>query len=378
MATGVDDSCYVEAEKIRADALKVSQRMRQATAVAIAMYNAYQVIKNYRKQKEIADRSLAISEALHNQLKTLYWPNELKFLQEFGMDGGEPIEEIDVVGKRYGGRLRAIVAKAYAEKIKEAKCSRPRYCTSSVDKTLQDLLQERASALANAAVLGQNIAFSEYRARFDANLKRRLQAIALGKGLTGQAASLMEKASRGLAATTDNLAGNILGAINDLKNASIDSQRYTVYDAVRRAGGTYEDGVRIENATLLQGQTQRHMNAAYRRDTHNDTRNVFHNGVAAGDNFTGTISQYQDYSSYLSNDGRSGSENNELGTTHQSRFGDEQQDAWNFANLGNADTVREGIVQFPVISGSGGYVEVDMSRFKLLAVDDREADAGGT
>lgn len=377
MATGVDDSCYVQAEETRAKALKTSQIARQGTAVAIAMYNAYQVVKNYRKQKNIADRSLAISEALHNQLKTLYWPNELKFLDEFGKDGGEKIEEVNVVGKRYGGRLRAVVAKAYAEKIREIKCNRPRYCTSAVEKMLQDVYQERAGALANAAVLGQNIAFSEYRARFDANLKRRLQAIAIGKGLTGQAASLMEKASRGLAAATDNLSGNIVDAINSLKNAGIDAQRYTVYDAVRRAGGTWEDGIRIENATLLQGNTQRHMNAAYRRDTHNSQKDMFRNTSSAGDNFSGTISGAADYSSSLVNDGREGSTVNELGNMHLSRFGDEQQDAWNYGQLGNADTVREGIVQFPVISGSGGYVEVDMSRFKLLAVDDREADAGG-
>ena len=199
----MDGSGYESGEKIRTAAVSQAAMIRRVAALAIAIDNALQAVANYKKQRDIAKRSLAISKAQQKQLQDVYWPRELEFLAEFGTP--EAIETVEVMGRRYGGRLLASIAGAFAKALREARCGGSRYCTSANRKMVQDLLLARSTAMANARVLGRNIAFAEFQARTDTNFNRRMQAIAIGRGLMGDAAKLLQNAAGGLAS-----AGNII------------------------------------------------------------------------------------------------------------------------------------------------------------------------
>lgn len=365
MATGVTDCCYQKAEKIRADALKKSQTARQAAALAIAIANAIQVVKNYRKQKSISDRGMKISQELHDHLRNIYFPAELQFLKEFGENGGEDIEDVEVMGRRYGGRLRTIVAKAYADKIREFKCNMPRYCTSAVQKELQNLYLERANALANASIMGQNIAFAEYRARWDTALNRRLQAIGLGKGLMDTAASLLKSAGSGLAASQANFMNNLKDAIGDFRNADIDKYRYDHLDIMRRAGGTWEDGVDIQNGIYANSQShQPWVNAD------NTVRRATSMATIYGIDANGSL---------INNGTDGGRVQSDLSNTRVPMYHSAAADSINTAgDLGNADTVRYGSKTYAVQGSpwTGYYVTINQEDFPIKAVDDRTADIG--
>lgn len=207
----LNDAGYKEAEAIRAKAVSDAAFMRQIAAVAVAIDNAAQLVSNYKKQRDIADETLKISERELNHLKQTYWPRELEFLAEFGTP--EDIESAETLGRRYAGRLVSAVADAFAKEIKKADCNAARYCTSMRAKNMQDLMIARSEAIANARVLGRQIGFAEYQARNDRNWDRRLQAIQLGKGLVGQAASLYGKAGQGLAAAGNSIAGRLGDAL---------------------------------------------------------------------------------------------------------------------------------------------------------------------
>jgi len=143
------------------------------------------------------------------------------------------------MGKRYAGRLVSTVAGAFAPKLKEAKCSAPRYCTSATTKSLQDLLMARSVAMANARVLGRNIAFAEYQARHDVNVERRMQAVAIGRDLMQQAASLYASAGQGLAAAGSILSGQMSKALEAFQYARNfrEDLRADAYDSARNAQG---------------------------------------------------------------------------------------------------------------------------------------------
>lgn len=197
------DPGYVAGEAERTTAADAASYIRQAAAALIAIDNANRLVDNYKKQRDIQDRMLTISEEQQAHLSSVFWPRESQFLAEFSV--GEPVEAVETMGRRYAGRLVATVAAAFAPKLKEARCGASRYCTSAATKELQDLLMARSTAMANARVLGRNIAFAEYQARNDVNLERRMQAVAIGRDLMQQAASLYQAAGQGLAA-----AGSIL------------------------------------------------------------------------------------------------------------------------------------------------------------------------
>lgn len=359
MATGVTDCCYKEAESIRANALKRSLAARQAAALAIAIENAYQLVKNYKQQKSISDRGLKMSQELHDHLRNVYHPAELQFLKEFGNDGGEPIEPVDVMGRRYGGRLRAIVAKAYAEKIRQYKCNLPRYCTSSAQKELQNLYLERATALANASVMGQNIAFAEYRARWDTALQRRLQAIGLGKGLMQSAASMMKSSGAGLASAQTGFMTKLKNAVIGFQNADIDEHRYDHLDIMRRAGGTWEDGMDIQNGDFANTQS-------YAQWVNNDGTIQHASTQAWGYDKTGVL--------HNESERNGGGMVTNLRETRVPLFHPANADSINTAgDVGNADTVRMGKKRYRAEGSeqTGYYVTVDLNDFAIGSVDDK-------
>lgn len=236
------DGGYIVGEGARTSAADTASFIRQAAAALIAIDNANRLVDNYRKQRDIQDRMLDISEEQQKHLEDVFWPRDIQFLTEFSV--GEPIEAVETMGKRYAGRLVATVAGAFAPKLREAKCSAPRYCTSATSKGLQDLLMARSAAMANARVLGRNIAFAEYQARNDVNVERRMQAIAIGRDLMQQAANLYASAGQGLAAAGSILSGQMSKALEAFQYARNfrDDLRADAYDSARRAQGVQPPG----------------------------------------------------------------------------------------------------------------------------------------
>lgn len=205
------DTGYVAGEASRTTAADAASYIRQAAAALIAIDNAVRLVDNYKKQRDIQDRMLTIEEEQHDHLKTVFWPRNAQFLAEFSTP--EVLETVEVMGQRYAGRLVSSIAGAFAIKLREARCSAPRYCTSAVTKNLQDLLMARAAAMANARVLGRNIAFAEYQARNDTNVQRQMQAAALGRDMIQQAATLFAAAGEGLATAGGILSSQLGSAI---------------------------------------------------------------------------------------------------------------------------------------------------------------------
>lgn len=349
----MDGSGYRSGESTRASAVADAANIRRVAALAIAIDNAMQAVENYRKQRDIARRSLQISKKQQEQLQTVYWPREQEFLAEFGTP--EAIESIEVMGRRYGGRLVAAVAGAFATALKEARCGSSRYCTSANSKMMQDLLLARSTTLASARVLGRNIAFAEFQARTDTNFNRRMQAVALGRGLMGQAASLLSSAAGGLANVGNILGGRLSSAIEAFGYAGARSQA----DMNRVAADSREIG----------------QAAAREAYTPSSAVNPFSGDALRTLNGVG----YQSMNTGLWEGGE--------GNFGQSGFGDAStlgnsnmfdagapttNESMDDADVGDDDLVRTGVITYVVAGISGGTVTVDMDQFGLKFADDQK------
>ena len=348
----MDGSGYESGEKIRTAAVSQAAMIRQAAALAIAIDNALQAVNNYKKQRDIAKRSLAISKAQQKQLQDVYWPRELEFLAEFGTP--EAIETVEVMGRRYGGRLLASIAGAFAKALREARCGGSRYCTSANRKMVQDLLLARSTAMANARVLGRNIAFAEFQARTDTNFNRRMQAIAIGRGLMGDAAKLLQNAAGGLAS-----AGNI---ISRQFNSAIEAFGYA----------------RARSQQDMNNQVAQGGNAARESYTPNGStgRASFYDAGLATQNGIGYQSSVETVASQsaggFGTNFQFGTEDG-AGLAQRNMFNDSlplQNEVMNDMDVGDDDLVRTGTVTFPVASIVGGSVTIDMERFGLRFADD--------
>ena len=340
-ASCLGDSGYNQGETIRASGVSTAMLIKQAAAVVIAVDNANQLVDNFRRQRDIARRGWAISRQQQDHLQSVFWPREGEFLNEFSVP--EAIETVEVMGRRYGGRLAAAVAGAFATRLKEAKCSAPRYCTSANTKNVQDLMMARSVALGNARVLGRSIAFAEYQARTDANYERRMQAVALGRGLMQQAASLYASAGEGLASVGQMLSSRLGNAI----------QAFGVYNEMRNAANTYRGSISTggaqpfgNNLDSLQGVQGFGLSSSMQGFTNRNSSDVFADPLFAGDT-TG------------------------LSADNMKPFPNMQNETqMNEAVVGNRDLIRTGMVTFPVAGITGGSVTVDMERFGLMYADD--------
>lgn len=347
---------YNTGETIRTAGVKAAAIIRQVAAAAIAIDNANQLVKNYKAQRDISARALHLAQQQQGQLRTVYWPREEQFLTEFA--NPEAIETVDAMGRRYAGRLVSTVASAFARQIKEVKCAASRYCTSQHKKMMQDLLMARATGIANARVLGRNIAFAEYQARNDVNFERRAQAVAIGRGLLQQAATLYATAGQGLA--------NVGGLYSGQLSSALEAFGYARRDYSNAAGGT-------ASATIAQGQYEyfNQQRAGTRMPSVGSQTPQGVNGVATfGYDSSNQSFMHPDASNVM--------------PTHSDRiFGDSfKGDEWsptqtwgqaeaqlNEGEVGIDDLARGGIVPFEVIGITGGVVLVDMSRFPLMNVD---------
>jgi len=336
----LDDSGYNAGEATRAAAVKSGALIRQIAAAAIAIDNATRLIDNYKDQRDIARRSLAISKAQQNQIATVFWPREEDFLAEFSTP--EPLELVEDMGRRYGGRLASSLAKQFAEALKDARCGMRRYCASANRKVLQDLMMARSLAVANARVLGRNIAFAEYQARNDQNYNRRLQAVSLGRGLINEAMSLYAAAGAGLAAVGSELSGSLSSALQSFGYARRDytaSSTQTNRPQALGDRGLYTGlsdqnygNLRTENSFGFQS-SQSSMQNLEASNVMTQVQNVNHESSRFG--------------------GETGKDIEQLSR----------------GDVGNDDLVRTGIYTFPVESLFGGTCTVDMDKFPLMFAD---------
>lgn len=346
----LNDDGYTEGERIRSDAVQHAANVRRLAALAIAVDNAAQLISNYKKQRDIADRGMKIAEEQQRHMQEVYWPRELQFLEEFG--NPEDIESAYVLGRRYGGRLVAGVAAEFAKKLKEADCMAPRYCTSARGKTIQDLLLARAESIANARVLGRLIGFSEVQARTNLNDERRLQAIAIGKDLMGQSASLYASAGQGLAGAGKEISARLNNALEMFGYASRDPGR---------------------------GNLDSLLNQARQEQFDMQARAPFNAVQSPGSKFAVSGSLSSNVSEFASQDlSRAVDLNNSTAYTLANNYPlnssrSLQNEQWNDAHVGNRDLARSGSMTYDFTDSRGdrGSVTVNMSDFPLKYVDDK-------
>lgn len=352
------DSGYKQGETLRAQAVKTASTIRQVAAVAIALDNANRLVDNYKQQRDIADRSVKIAEAQQKQLRTVFYPRDEQFLAEFSTP--EAIESVEVMGRRYGGRLASMVAGAFAKQLKELRCSASRYCTSATKKATQDLLMARSIGIANARVLGRNIAFAEYQARTDTNYNRRMQAVALGRGLMQQAANLYASASNGLAAAGQQLSGQLNSALEAFGYAR---REYQMANGTLGGSQSYLDVLAQGRQEYQSGQYPSGGNYAPAATSQSAWTPQF--GDASSTNSFMSLSASDTFGGFDVASSWSLSQSNPqtAWTTGQA----EKQ--MNEADVGNRDMARFGVMEYPVKGITGGSVTVSMGDFPLYYVD---------
>lgn len=341
----LDGGGYKPAEQIRADAVEHAAYLRMAAAAIIAVDNAARLISNMKLQRDVSDQQMSIAEENQANLKKTFWPRELEFLGEFGTP--EDIEEAQVLGRRYAGRLVAAAAGAFAQQIKDADCNASRYCTSQRSKNMQDLLLVRSQAIANARVLGRMIGFSEVQARRDRNDARRRQAVAIGRDLIGQAASFYGAAGRGLAAA----GGEISKGLNSALQA---------FGAAR-----YDPGISSEmQGMLAQAQFSGGARMPYQAPSTNYSQ-------------FGSIDALMNADPAYAAEGFIGGDPTLLGinvtTNPHSTWSGLQNERWNEADVGNRNLARVGskTYSFTDSRGDRGSITVNMSDFQLQFVDEK-------
>lgn len=248
MASCITEWGYEQGEILRRDAIIVSARAKKVEAIAIAIANANQLMDNYKKQRDISSDTLKLSEEMLARSKRVFWPRELEFLAEFGVQDLD-IEDADRYGRRYAGRLVASVANHYAKEIHNLKCNQSRYCTSNFVYNLQGLMMAKSEAIANMRVQGRLIGFTVYMAKKDRNFERRMKAIALGKNLLGAAASLYKSAAGGIAMAGRELSRDFGGALEMFGAAdAYMNSKYGALEFKTRAEDIAEETVRQQNA----------------------------------------------------------------------------------------------------------------------------------
>jgi hypothetical protein len=358
---------YASAERIRFAAVTTNATLKMAQLVYEASRNGQDLIDNYRKQHELAKRAQAIAEAIQGQ-QGMFWAAEQQFANEFSAP--EPIEDVEVMGRRYAGRLVSSVLGGFATKIHEIKCNMNRYCTSANMKALQDIYLMRSFAVTAARTLGRNIAFAEYQARTDLNWERRKQAAALGRKLGGDASGLIKSAGAGLAS---------IGA----------GYEQGLNSALKAIG--YESGRMFETNRPSYEQ----VNAQYEQPAYQSNRGSQMYGpedTYGGYSSNGGEPMYGPESTYGANSLATSISGNEVGPPDdmisekdfradgngEAYDGDDMpsvyRDSLNEDMPGAQDKVRSGKWAFPVQGGGKGFVEVDMDKFAVAYADHLNAN----
>lgn len=351
------DAGYRSGEKLRAAAVQSAATIKSSVATAIAAANADQAVSNFRSQRDISRRSLAIAQIQQKRLQEVFWPHELEFLQEYA--NPEQIEAVETMGRRYGGRLVAAAADKFSKRLQELRCNRPRYCTSASEKALQDLMLVRSETMAAMRVLGRNIAFTEYQVRSDTNVKRRLQAVAVGRGLMSEAARLLGQAAGNLA----QAGGAALSGLN--------SALFTLGEGIQefRAG---REQMAAASAPTAQSYLPYSAPGSQSAGPSPGAAQRFGNNLDAFGGYNigmGSINQAMDQTAAgdpigFNFDGLLNSQTFQFSPNQGL-----QQERWNTGRIGYQDLARGGQATFGVTSITGGSVTVQMNQFPLQYVD---------
>lgn len=345
-------SGYRQGECIRASAARTVALARLTAMTLIAVDNAKRAVDNFRMQYDISKRGLLIAKEEQDHLENTYWPRELAFLNEFAnphlnRDGVEAIESVEVLGRRYAGRLISAIADRFAKKIHEVRCEMTRYNTSANRKGLQDLLLMQAQLTSTARVLGRSVAFVEFMVREEKDWNRRLQAVSIGRGLMGQVKDLMQSAGQAYGRLGESALSGLNSALGGMGNAFQEIQSANRI----RAGDFYNPYPEMANSATAPYQT-----------TGGRLSNIDYWG--AGGMFGNSQSGTMGANSYMQFDGNQAAG---MSSTSQSYSNAGQSDHFAAAGtIGAPDLVRGGTFTFPVLSGPGlGEVTINLDVFGL-------------
>jgi hypothetical protein len=356
----ISNYAYAAAENYRTTAAATNAALKMAGLVAEAATSGQELIDNYRKQHALAQRAQAIAEAIQGQ-QSMFWGAEQQFKNEF--TAAEPIEDVEVMGRRYAGRLVSSVLGAFAGKIHEVKCNMNRYCTSANQKALQDIFLMRSFAVSAARTLGRNIAFAEYQARTDLNWERRKQAAALGRKLTGDASGLIKSAGAGLASIGAGHEQSLNSALKGVGLAMIRPDLSPENPNARaQAGYMFQEETTYQSnngATMYGPETSYQSNYGspmYGPESGSLATNISANETMPPSDLIGE---------------------SDLRNTSAGPYTDDQdlyRDGANQNFNGPVDRVRRGSVVFDVIGGEGGVVRVDLDKFEVGYADHLDAN----
>lgn len=207
----VSEKGYKKAEGDRFAAVRTAANYKAGIAAAQFLLHANDASSNFKKLNKVSSRGVTVEERLQKQLRETYWPAEDQMLDEYTQK--TEWESQAVLAKRYAGRLYAPFAAQYAKEMHRLECEKPRYCTNSHVKRVQEMHVLRSAVRANVTLLADKIAFSEVQAIEATDHERRKQALAQRKGLVAQAAALMASAAQGFAGTAANSMAAVNGAI---------------------------------------------------------------------------------------------------------------------------------------------------------------------
>lgn len=339
------NSGYESGEEIRTTAIRQAALLRQAAAVLIAVDNAQTVIDGYRKQNNIAKRALRIAERQQWRLESVFWPRELQFLDEFANHGPDPVTHN--LDKHYAGMLQASVQAKFGPEFRKVRCNKGRYERSQFLRNNADLTMAMASAFNNARHMGFDVARQEEFAREDRQYGRRFQAVALGRGLMQRAAGLMSAGSEAMNRATTAYAGRMNEALNNLGSA------------YQKTAGQWDDNAVWKQAyekSYNPASSQSSLNGYLQQGAQPTTSITDINMSLQGNTMGGSLPGA--YSGLTAH-----------GPSNANYMDQVQQ--INNGYIGNRDRVRTGIVEFPVVGGSGA-VFVDMDQFQFIFADDEQ------
>ena len=360
----ISDSAYAAAQKSKTTAVLINAGLKSAQYISEAVISGQDLIDNYRKQHELAKRAQAMAEAMQGQ-QSMFWAAEQQFKAEFIVP--EPIEDVEVMGRRYSGRLAASVLGAFASKIHEVKCNMNRYCTSANQKALQDIFLMRSFSVSAARTLGRNIAFAEYQARTDLNWERRKQAAALGRKLTGDASGLIKSAGAGLASIGAGHEQSLNSALKAAGQALFRPDMNPENPGSRANAGLYES----DETTYTSGNQVYGPNSILGYQSNNGAQMY-------GSSSPEVESANSMASSFSNNQTDPPSDLITEADFKQPGDGDElpslYSDTDNQNVNGPTDKVRRGSVVFDVVGGGGGKVRVDLDKFEVGYADHLDAN----
>lgn len=344
----VGGSAYSTAEGIRAGAMTAGNAIKQLIALDMARDNARKLIDNYRKQRDIADRSLKISEQQQGQLSEVFWPREEEFLNEFATP--EDREAAEVLGRRYAGRMVVPLARTFAKAFRDLKCNHPIRCASSYKRASLQLVNARHSAIGTAKALGYSLGHAEYLARKEIGTKRRMQALAWGRGLIAQATALYGSAGRTLAAVGEQYSQQLGSNLNEFM---------TEYGSMMDNIGMRRQARERDAHYEQQRSSSAHAPASYGRVEYSPLKTS--NDLGYQSSFGGAMNPASPMGMVNSDLTTESASDNRV--THAPSM---SHDHGNNSDVGKHQVTRTGSIIWPVVSVGAGYVEVDMDQYPLF------------